>query len=61
MSAQPWAAAARAVDDLFEDLNDRRGLHLDTLDKGIQREIRDKWRGIVERAIRSCLPEGDEP
>lgn len=58
MPAQPKPAAARAVDNIIADLTDRRGLRQEWkgIDKEIQKEIRNQWRAIVEKAIRSALP-----
>lgn len=37
----------RAIKALEADLNDRRGLHLDSLDNEVRREIFAKWRKIL--------------
>jgi hypothetical protein len=37
------------------DLNDRRGLHLDNLDKEILQEIRSDWRRKIEAIIKNRL------
>ena len=29
------------------DLNDRRGLHIDSLDSAVQKQIREEWYAIV--------------
>jgi len=49
---QPLVSLAeRIADRIAADLNDRRGFHLDTLDDELQREIRDKWMGIIEAEL----------
>lgn len=59
MPAQPKPAAARAVDAIISDLTDRRGLKREWhgIDPDIQKQIRDRWRKLVEHEIRACLSE----
>ena len=47
--------AKQAVEAIIYDLTDRHGLsdEWDQIDGGIQTEIKNKWREIIERALDS--------
>lgn len=45
-----WADAA--VDSIIEDLNDRSGLGIDSVEDEIQEEIRTTWAGIIREKAR---------
>lgn len=41
----------KIIDKLFDDLNDRGGLHVDSIAKDVQEEIRNEWRKIIRKAV----------
>ena len=43
--------AKRIVEKIIEDLNDRSGVGIDSLDDDIQEEIKDSWIKIVEKEL----------
>lgn len=57
--------AREVVDAIIADLSDRR-MGWDSIDSELQDEIREKWRGIVSRAVEAAVkqvrgfaPDGD--
>lgn len=51
--------ASQIVKAIETDLNDRSGLHLDSLDIEIQREIRTTWRNLVMSILVPAREAGD--
>ena len=47
-----------AVNAIIDDLSDRRGLRheWDNIDEDIQDEIRETWRGLIEKALAAPPP-----
>jgi hypothetical protein len=39
--------AKQIVEDLFSDLNDRRGMHVSNLDEETREEIRSVWERLI--------------
>jgi hypothetical protein len=48
---EPHTLPDRIVAEIEADLNDRRGLGIDTLDDDIQDDIRDKWVELIKRVL----------
>jgi len=47
--------ATRCVDNILKDMTDRRGLRQewDNIDEDIQEEIKEEWRQIIIRELKS--------
>jgi hypothetical protein len=47
----PAVIASMAVKNIIDDLNNRSGFDLRSLDKQTQKEIEETWEAIVENAV----------
>lgn len=65
MKTEKTEEAERIVDLLFDDLNDRKGYEIDSVDEESKREWREKWIKLVTneggRETASALDEFDDP
>jgi len=53
-------AAKRAVEKIWDDLNDRSGVGLDCFDRDIQKEIRAKMKEIIVAEIDSLRGDSND-
>jgi hypothetical protein len=49
-----------AVKRIVDDLNDRHGLSLNSIDLVTRNEIRDTWEAIVQKAIDAAIRDAKE-
>lgn len=52
LGTSPQTVMMRIIFAIERDLNDRRGLHLDTLPAYIRRKIRNHWKGLIGPIVR---------